>query len=379
MEDFRLEIRKMAEETRDLITQERQLSLRIVMNIAVLDKNNAECNMGPLRGRIWDFLDLTENQYWKRCQMARTITKFPVLGEWVASGEVSLTHVAMVAGKITDANSDVILDSLRDKSTRELAMFLSRVDATGELIPADEIFEVTLRLTKEQVQLLDRCREVLASGGNVPSMETIIEESMNDLLSKRDKLEKAKRAMARATKKPTCSGPEKVISFDTKIKSEGNFGSIKPAARQEFRKESETSRRLGTKALREHELCLRSGGQCMHVYEDGVRCEARMMLEIDHIHMRCRGGGNEGRNLRIVCRKHNQQYAEDQLGTAFIDVKRLKKLKSLLSTLDNNDSLSPRHGFRTYAPAGENLRCIFDVGLCVGAFRFIGNSLRTLA
>lgn len=350
MHDIRLEIRKMAEETRDLITQERQLSLRIVMNIAVLDKNNAECNMGPIKGRIWDFLGLTENQYWKRCQVARTITRFPVLTEWVASGDVSLSHVAMISGKITDANSDVVLSGLRDKSTRELAMFLSRVNATGELLPADEIYEVTLRLTKEQVQLLDRCREVLASGGHVPSKETIIEQSMNDLLSKRDKLEKAKRARSRAAKRSAADSQEQRISSDAKEHSVSNFDSINTAARQESRKsfkvrpitsgrhiqispdvprtaeEILASRKRGIAALTEHELWLKSGAQCMHVYEDGVRCEAKMMIEIDHIHMRCRGGGNEASNLRLVCRKHNQQYAEKKLGLEYMDVMRQRRL-----------------------------------------------------
>jgi hypothetical protein len=70
-------------------------------------------------------------------------------------------------------------------------------------------------------------------------------------------------------------------------------------------------------ALR-HAVWLRDQGRCTYEFPDGRRCEARAMLEIDHVAMVCRGGRNELDLLALRCRLHNRALADDELGHAFM-------------------------------------------------------------
>jgi len=74
---------------------------------------------------------------------------------------------------------------------------MSRVTPDGELLPAEEICELKLTLTKSQFALLERAREVLAAAGSVPTDAEIFMKAVGDLLTKRDPMRKAERAAAR--------------------------------------------------------------------------------------------------------------------------------------------------------------------------------------
>jgi len=65
-----------------------------------------------------------------------------------------------------------------------------------------------------------------------------------------------------------------------------------------------------------------SGGRCVVVGENGKRCGARKFLEFDHIIPLARDGKSTVENLRLVCRAHNQQAAEQAFGADFMEKKR---------------------------------------------------------
>ena len=50
-------------------------------------------------------------------------------------------------------------------------------------------------------------------------------------------------------------------------------------------------------AAARHQVWLRDQGQCTHMYPDGSRCQEKMMLELDHINLFCRGGEKSASNL----------------------------------------------------------------------------------
>jgi hypothetical protein len=70
------------------------------------------------------------------------------------------------------------------------------------------------------------------------------------------------------------------------------------------------------------EVFERDGERCTFSDEHGNRCPARARLELDHIIPRACGGTDEAANLRIVCRPHNQLYAEQAFGQEHIQRKR---------------------------------------------------------
>ena len=68
----------------------------------------------------------------------------------------------------------------------------------------------------------------------------------------------------------------------------------------------------------------RDGDRCTYVSDDGVRCEERRALELDHIVPVARGGESTVANLRLRCRAHNQLEAENVFGAGFMQEKRAR-------------------------------------------------------
>jgi hypothetical protein len=59
------------------------------------------------------------------------------------------------------------------------------------------------------------------------------------------------------------------------------------------------------------------------VSEAGHRCEARKLLEFDHIDPVARGGESTVAGIRLRCRAHNQYEAERTFGAEFMRHKRI--------------------------------------------------------
>ena len=81
-------------------------------------------------------------------------------------------------------------------------------------------------------------------------------------------------------------------------------------------------------------LWRRNEGRCSWRYSNGERCSEKKMLEIDNITMVCRGGDNNGENLTLRCRFHNQVRAEQLLGAVFMEGKRHQSLNILVLPTD---------------------------------------------
>jgi hypothetical protein len=62
------------------------------------------------------------------------------------------------------------------------------------------------------------------------------------------------------------------------------------------------------------EVVVRDGGRCTYVGPEGVRCEERTHLQIDHIHAFALGGPHSVTNLRIRCGVHNRFTAARTFG-----------------------------------------------------------------
>ena len=68
----------------------------------------------------------------------------------------------------------------------------------------------------------------------------------------------------------------------------------------------------------------RDEDRCTFVTDDGLRCDERRALELDHIVPVARGGESSVANLRLRCRAHNQLEAERLFGAGFMQEKRAR-------------------------------------------------------
>jgi 5-methylcytosine-specific restriction endonuclease McrA len=83
---------------------------------------------------------------------------------------------------------------------------------------------------------------------------------------------------------------------------------------------SKSSRHIPADVRREvHE---RDGDRCTFNSESGKRCDSRRMVEFEHDVTHACGGESTSKNLRLLCRAHNQHMAERTFGAEFIENKR---------------------------------------------------------
>ena len=61
--------------------------------------------------------------------------------------------------------------------------------------------------------------------------------------------------------------------------------------------------------------------RCEYAGPSGVRCTARVGLEIDHIEPHAKGGSSGEENLRVLCRAHNLFAASREYGEEFMRAK----------------------------------------------------------
>ncbi len=116
MIDVRQELRELTQKAKDLHTKERQITLESVALVGELERRNAAVNMYMTSEKFAEFIGLTPNQYWKRAQAARVIRFFPIALEMVKVGETQVSHLALISPKITQANADILLAGIKNKS-----------------------------------------------------------------------------------------------------------------------------------------------------------------------------------------------------------------------------------------------------------------------
>ncbi|MCX6109508.1 MAG: hypothetical protein NTZ90_07895 [Proteobacteria bacterium] len=316
MSEFKLKMLQYVNEAKDLHSAERSHSLRSLYLVGALDTMRAACMLGMNTEQFAKHIGLSRDRYLKRVQVARVIHFHPRAKDLLEAGDTEISHLAVIAAKITPANRDLLLDGMKGKSKREVQMLASRVTADGHLLDQEELMDLKVTMTKAQMEQIDRAREVLAAAGKVPSLAQIISKAIEDLLAKRDPLKKAARSAARkaaAASAPAHGpGPSPAAANDMAREATNlpptDLADAAPAHGREFH-----ARRFIPADVR-HQIWLRDGGQCTHRFKDGSRCPEKMMLEIDHKTMFCRGGEASIVNLELKCRVHNHHLAEVALG-----------------------------------------------------------------
>jgi hypothetical protein len=304
--DVRVLLRKLYKRTKETVAREREINLEVVLLIGCLEVKNAAVNLGiGKREDLACCLGLTPNMYWKRAQAGRVLLRHPEFIDLIMEGKTHVSHIAILAPKLTEANKSVFLDEIEGKSERELREFAASVNPDGSRKEVEPTIDVKLSLSKSQLELLERSREVLSSNGHVPSDEEIFAKALTGLLERRDPMQKAERAEVRARKKEGLSP----------IRKENELSSLRNTACGTSVKKG----RIPIPAHVRHRVYLRDGGRCAYTEKDGKRCNSRVALQIDHLIPVAKGGGNDLENLRLLCRQHNLIEGERLLGQGIME------------------------------------------------------------
>ena len=164
-----------------------------------------------------------------------------------------------------------------------------------------EVYNFRFSAGKGFREKLERLAEVLGIQGARRSMPEIFEKALDIALEKKDPKKKLERRRKREAARSRTSPGE--------------------AAGEGKRETPGRDVRAGSRyipgGVRERVLG-RADNQCEYVGPGGIRCTARVGLEIDHIDPFGRGGGRGEENLRALCRAHNVFAAEREFGAEFM-------------------------------------------------------------
>jgi 5-methylcytosine-specific restriction endonuclease McrA len=281
-----------------LCLQGKQIVARLIVYLIEVDDRGLDKRSAC--SSMWAFcierLHMSESEARDRLGAARLVRRFPsVLGR-LERGDVHLSALRQLAPYLNEENVDAVLDEAKGKTRPKLEEMIARrfprpnaptveipvapagptrvepLSATGVLLQ--------MTMSAEGYADLKRAKHLL--GHSIPDGDTvkIIERALRTLV---EDLEKSRRA--KASRRQAHVRPSKP-------------GHIAAATRRE--------------------VFARDGEQCTYVDSEGRRCECRMRLELDHIHPRALGGGDDASNLRARCRAHNLHAAEEIFGKEHI-------------------------------------------------------------
>jgi 5-methylcytosine-specific restriction endonuclease McrA len=285
-----------------LVRSHRDLTARLVAHLAEIEERRLHLSAGF--SSMFDFctgkLGFSEGEAFRRILAARLARRFPIVYSLLASGRANLSTLEFLRERLTEENHRELFAAVAGKGKRDVQMILaarfpepkppSKIRRQANIEPVSELwFKVQFTASDELRQKLELCRDLMSHANPSRDLASVIERAVDLLLAdlERKRLGKTRRPSTLAT-----SGKR-------------NPSRVRTAARRE--------------------VFERDGLRCTFLSEDGRRCGARAFLELDHVDAKANGGSNEAKNLRVLCRAHNQLAAEQTFGREHIERRRLSR------------------------------------------------------
>ena len=321
--------RQILTDTDNLVAQDRKLTLRLLAYLHEVDRRKLYLGQGY--SSMFDYcrthLRLSEGSAMRRIRTARCLARFPELHPLLESGEVNLTSVALMSRLLTPANAATLIERVCGKSKREVEAIIAELEpqtmvprdctrvivvpvaAVGMgasndiLVPAADApvanstatgggknagggfnerrTVVQFAARDEFMSKVERARMLIWHRHPSATFEQIFEMALDELIARRDPVERTKRREQRAS----VSRKQSAIP----------------------------GRRFVSAAVRDN-VFVRDGFRCAFVGADGRRCTETVALQVDHVRPVARGGASTANNLRILCVQHNRLEADRIMG-----------------------------------------------------------------
>ena len=334
-----------AEAMRKLDTIDLEEKSRIaegVALIAVIDhrRDYLAAGYSCMRDYCMGRLHMSEDQAFRRIQVARAALDFPDVFEHLADGRLTVTTASVLAPHLQLETVGELLAAAAYRSRPEIVRLLAErsrpTEAPALLLECEASVETpSSSLAPVQVNSLadvrGHCSSEPADGSPAPAQVKCprrgrVSPSLTGGYDVRlsitdDEHEDLRRAQALLGHAVPSGDPALVYARAMKhylAHLEKQRLGAKPGAAAAARI---ASGRGIPKPLRRL-VWERDGGRCTFVSEDGHRCEATSRLELDHIQPIALGGRTASENLRVLCRAHNQYEAERVLGKEFVQRRR---------------------------------------------------------
>jgi 5-methylcytosine-specific restriction endonuclease McrA len=260
-------------------------------------------------------LRMSEGEACRRLTAARAARQFPDLLVRIERGEISLSTIVLVAKYLTEDSYDEMIAAVAGKTKLEVQEILAR------RAPKPDVPERIVPLTSEPLVMLPAPpSETRAASPSLTGQVTPLAASRYALeltigAELRAKIERAADLMRHVNPDGDLATvlDRAVDLLVEKLEKDRLGKTSRPSTRPPRSKAGRISRAL-RRAVFERDGC-----RCTFHDENGNRCPATTLLEIDHAHARALGGKEELDNLRVRCRAHNHLHAEKTFGRAHVD------------------------------------------------------------
>ena len=301
---------QLVKRIKELRGEEKKVLALLLEYLHELDQRKLYCELGypSLFAFCVEALGYSEGAAYRRIAAARAITVCPELLGQVESGNLSLCNAAEISRVVTEQNKAELLAIGSGKSHRELK---------GALVPYQK--EVSAPRRTETV----RVRKVAIVATPIFKQESSATRSYSVTLELNQGemalLEEAQKVLsARKLKDTVLRAARQVVARDKKLvslrdrRAAKSLPTSKVKASSDKYQSTNPSRYIPADVM--HAVEKRDGNRCTYHAPDGKRCCEARNLELDHIEPFALGGKSTVKNLRQVCRAHNQLYAERIFG-----------------------------------------------------------------
>ena len=278
-------------------------------------------------------LRMTRAAAFRRIQAARTARQYPAMFPALAEGRLHLTAVCMLAPHLSAANAAELLAAAAGRTAEEIEAMLAARFPRTELLPLVEAIPSSRRdfdngLTsthggeaRDEFRQLALTRVVEASPAANPTPIAHQRFALHVSIGQgaHDKLRYSQELFSHQIRQGDLEAMFELALDQLIVVGEKRkfAASDRP---QRVACKSTNPRHIPNRVKRE--VWKRDGGQCTFVSDSGHRCEARTLIEYDHVEEVARGGRATVARIRLRCRAHNQFTAEQTFGREFMANKR---------------------------------------------------------
>jgi hypothetical protein len=309
---------------------EHQATAHLVALLIELDSRRLYLGEGfpSLFAYCTDALHLSEPAAYNRIEVARAARRFPIILDGLATGELTLASIKLLAPHLTPENHRDVLTRARHKSKRDVELLVAALSPRPDVPSA-------IRKLPAPRQAAPRLEERVVAeeaGAAVPVEPPRARAEVTPLTPERykiqftvsrqthDKLRQAQDLLRHAVP----NGDPAVI-FDraltlllTQLERSKTGATTRPRTARSKTAGPGTSPRANAAsrhvpAATQRVVWQRDGGRCAFIGPNG-RCPATAFLEYHHVVPFAAGGETTAKNLELRCHGHNQYEAEQYFG-----------------------------------------------------------------
>jgi len=282
-------------------------------------------------------LRFSEQEAYNRMIAARAVRRYPEILDLLADGSLNLTTLKLIGRHLTPENHQTLIDGACGRSKREVLELLAR------LFPQPDVLATVRALPAPSPawpEPAGATPTALVRTQFLPSaaLETTIEPAVSTMVPS---------PLARHRPAVTPLAPERYqITFtgsaDTRDKIEfardllshaiptGDVAAIMDRAlttlieelvRRKFAVTARPQKNRGqakdpcyVSAAVKRAVYIRDRGRCTFVGKNGGRCDERAFVQFHHSDPKAAGGAGTVKNVRLMCRTHNQYEADLYFG-----------------------------------------------------------------